>query len=116
MLIAFVENAERAERGASTGLIVACVLGAMVVAVIGRLVTNKFDRARIRDYAAQQGWELIDCTWKLFGPGWFGSSRARIYEIRFRDAAGRTHDAFAKTSVLAGVYLTQDRVMDPSAG
>lgn len=89
-------------------LIVAAVC---VVAILGRGITHAIDRKRIADYAASQGWQLLSCRWKLLGPGWFGNAHERIYQVEYRDSEGRTHAAFAKTSMLAGVYLTEDRVV-----
>ena len=106
------ERAEREARGASNSVIILCVIAAVAVAIIGRLVTHRIDSDRIRTYARDQGWELISCAWKLFGPGWFGNSRERIYSITYRDQQGRAHSAFAKTSLLSGVYLTEDRLTD----
>lgn len=107
-----IEHAERESRGASNTLVIACVVGAVVVAILGRGITHTIDRNRIRAYAQGQEWELLTCNWKLLGPGWFGNNRERIYAITYRDAQGRTHSAFAKTSLLAGVYLTEDRVTE----
>ena len=94
----------------SPGVIAAIVTAVIVAAIGGRLVTHSLDRKRIDAYASDQGWTLVSCTWKLLGPGWFGNTRERIYSITYRDGQGRTHSAFAKTSALAGVYLTEDRV------
>lgn len=110
MIHLIAEHEEHRRQGASPGFVALCVVAA--VAVIGRLVTHTMDAGRIRKYAESQGWELLACRWKLLGPGWFGSSRERIYQITYRDREGRTHDAYAKTSALAGVYLTEDRVTD----
>ena len=88
-------------------LIVAAVC---VIAIFARGITHSIDRKRINDYAASQGWQLISCRWKLLGPGWFGNTHERIYRIEYRDRDGRTHSAFAKTSMLAGVYLSEDQV------
>ena len=83
--------------------------GAVALAVVMRLLVHQLDRSRIRAYAERNGWQLESCNWRLFGPGWFGSRKERIYEIRYVDCEGRSHSAFAKTSALAGVYLTEDR-------
>jgi hypothetical protein len=113
-MLLLAERIERAERerggGASNTLVILAIAGAIVMAVLGRVVTHNMDRRRIARYGTDQGWELLSCQWKLFGPGWFGSNRERIYAITYRDGQGRTHSAFAKTSALAGVYLTEDRV------
>lgn len=110
-LLLLAERLERERTGAASNTVVMlAIVGAVTLAVVGRFVTHGMDRSRIQKYAASQGWQLLDCRWKLLGPGWFGNSRERIYAITYRDGEGRTHSAFAKTSVLAGVYLTEDRV------
>lgn len=86
------------------------IVAVVVLAVLGRFLAHGMDRSRIRAYAEGNGWELLDCRWRLFAPGWIGNRYARFYDIRYRDAEGRTHAACAKTSALAGVYLTNDRV------
>ena len=104
-----------AHHGAQTAFgpstIAAVIALAVALAVVTRLVVHRLDRNRIRAYAERNGWQLESCSWRLFGPGWFGSRRERIYEICYRDGEGRSHEAFAKTSALAGVYLTEDRVV-----
>ena len=92
------------------GWTAAIIVFVVVLAVIGRFLAHGMDRNRIRAYAQGNGWELLDCRWRLFGPGWIGNRYARFYDIRYRDAEGRTHAACAKTSALAGVYLTDDRI------
>ena len=113
-LLLLAERVERLEHerngGGSNTMVVLAIVGAATIAVMGRFVTHGMDRRRIQRYAADQGWELLTCQWKLLGPGWFGNTRERIYAITYRDGQGRTHSAFAKTSALAGVYLTEDRV------
>ena len=113
-LLLLAERVERLEHerqgGTSNTVIVLVIAGAVAVAILGRFITHGMDRSRIEKYAGEQGWELTSCQWKLFGPGWFGNNKERIYAITYRDGQGRTHSAFAKTSTLAGVYLTEDRV------
>jgi hypothetical protein len=110
MIRILAERVERHEQQFSNGWVWLIVAGGVMLAILGRFVTHSMDRNRIAKYATEQGWELLGCQWKLLGPGWFGNSRERIYSITYRDAQGRTHSAFAKTSALAGVYLTQDQV------
>ena len=98
--------------GLGTPTIVLIVVAAGVAAVLGRFFVHWLDRNRIHAYAASNGWELLECRWRLLGPGWFGNRNARIYSIRYRDRDGKAHSAFAKTSALAGVYLTEDRAED----
>jgi len=123
-LLLLAKRVERLEHerqgGTSNTVIVLVIAGAVAVAILGRsmpcvmnrprIATHGMDRSRIEKYAGEQGWDLLSCQWKLFGPGWFGNNKERIYAITYRDGQGRTHSAFAKTSALAGVYLTEDRV------
>ena len=102
-------HAERAGGGLSTGTIVLYVLLGLAIAVVLRLAVRGMDRTRIAGYARDNGWELLECRWAPFGPGWFASGRSRIYRIAYRDREGRTQRAFVKTSALGGVYLTQDQ-------
>lgn len=54
---------------------------------------------------------MLERHWEPFGPGWFGEKDSRIYRIAYRDRDGRTHHAHVKTSMLSGVYLTDDMVV-----
>lgn len=96
--------------GLGTPAVVLIVVAAVAAALLGRFFVHRLDRNRIQAYVAGNGGELLDCQWRLLGPGWFGSRNARIYAIRYRDREGKAHSAFCKTSALAGVYLTEDRV------
>jgi len=83
-----------------------------VVAIGGRLLSGNLDRTRIRDYLEGQGSQLLDCNWSPFGRGWFGSKEERIYEITYSDAGGNKHQATCKTSMLSGVYFTEDNIVE----
>jgi hypothetical protein len=87
--------------------------GFIVVAVIVRLVAGSFDADRVERYVREQGWDLVDRSWDPFGPGWFGEKDSRIYQIVYRDQQGNVHRAHVKTSMLSGVYLTNDYVVQP---
>ncbi len=82
-----------------------------------RLLAGAFDGDRIQQYAKSQGWTLRERHWDPFGPGWFGTKGSRIYKVRYADAHGDEHEAYLKTSMLSGVYITEDRVIrrDPAA-
>ena len=88
------------------------VVGAIVVAIFVRLIAGSFDGDRVEQYIRGIGGELIDRSWDPFGPGWFGEKDSRIYEIVYRDRDGRTHRAHVKTSMMNGVYLTNDRIVE----
>ncbi len=82
----------------------------LLVALAIRVTAGSMDGERIEAYARAQGWKLRRKSWRPFGPGWLGEQDARIYEIEYEDDAGRRHLAHAKTSMLSGVYITEDRV------
>ena len=87
-------------------------IGFIVVAVLIRLAAGSFDGERVEQYIRDMDCELIDKSWDPFGPGWFGEKESRIYEIVYRDRDGRVHRAHVKTSMLSGVYLTNDRIIE----
>ena len=93
-------------------LIVFC--GFIVLAIVIRLIAGSFDGERVERYVRKQGWELVDRSWNPFGPGWFGEKDSRIYQIIYRDQQGNVHRAHVKTSMLSGVYLTNDQVVQPA--
>jgi len=92
--------------------IVPVVLVVVILAVVLRLVAGSLDGERVERYLQSQGYTLIDKSWDPFGPGWFGEKDSRIYEVVYRDRAGRVHRAHVKTSMMSGVYLTNDRIVE----
>jgi hypothetical protein len=88
------------------------VVGVFILAIVIRLIAGSFDGERVEQYIREIGGELIDRSWDPFGPGWFGDQDSRIYEIVYRDRDGRTHRAHVKTSMMSGVYLTNDRIVE----
>lgn len=77
-------------------------------------VARSLDGDRISGYLAKRGATLLAREWMPFGRGWLGSAHERIYAIRYRDRDGSVHSATAKTSMLAGVYLTDDAIVSPA--
>jgi hypothetical protein len=88
------------------------ILGLIILSVVIRLMAGSFDGERVEQYIRDMGCELIDKSWDPFGPGWFGEKDSRIYEIVYRDGDGRVHRAHVKTSMMSGVYLTNDRIIE----
>jgi hypothetical protein len=82
------------------------VLGFVIWRMLCRL-----DSHRVRNYVESQGGQLLSIKWAPFGPGFLGARKSRIYEVHYLDASGQTHEAFCKTSALAGVYFTEDRIV-----
>ena len=81
-----------------------------------RLMAGGFDAERVEAYVKNRGWELVDRSWDPFGPGWFGEKDSRIYRIVYRDERGLTHRAHVKTSMMSGVYLTNDEIVSDPGG
>lgn len=88
--------------------------GFVVLVIVVRLIAGSFDGERVERYVKEQGWVLVDRSWDPFGPGWFGEKDSRIYQIVFRDQQGNVHRAHVKTSMLSGVYLTNDHIVQPA--
>lgn len=91
------------------------IVGFVILAVVVRLIAGSFDGERVERYVKENGWELVDRSWDPFGPGWFGEKDSRIYQIVYRDLQGALHQAHVKTSMLSGVYLTNDRIVEKTS-
>ncbi len=87
------------------GVVVLIVVGMIALVIIIRLCAGGMDDDRVRNYIEQQGGQLLSKEWQLFGRGWFGSPKERIYLIRFLDRDGNEHEASCKTNYFAGVYV-----------
>jgi hypothetical protein len=109
-VLSLAHIAPRAAAPASPEWLAVAIAVALVLVIGARLVHGQLDRGRIRAYAAENGWEVLECRWSPYGPGWVGARQARIYAVRYRDREGRSHAAYLKTSMFGGVYLTEDRV------
>src|SRR5437899_1634519 len=75
--------------------------------VIIRLVADKLDRDRIREYVESRGGKVREIRWNPFGPGWLGS-RERIYDVEYQTKQGTTRTHTCKTSMFSGVYWTEE--------
>ena len=83
----------------------------LLAVLIARLLAGSMDKGRVREYVASRGGRLLDQRWTPFGPGWFGEKNARIYQVVYEDTEGNRHRATVKTSMLSGVYLTNDEIV-----
>lgn len=86
------------------------ILFIIAVSLAFRFIAGYSDRERIRQYFANINGELLSANCDPFGPGWIGD-RDRIYRVRYRDDQGCVHAAHIKTSLLSGVYLTNDEII-----
>lgn len=87
------------------------ILFIIAVSLAFRFLAGSLDRVRIRQYISRLNGELLSANWDPFGPGWFGEKNDRIYRIRYRDRDGCVHTAHVKTSMMSGVYLTNDEII-----
>lgn len=94
------------------GLIV--VPFALLLALVFRLIAGSMDGDRVENHARENGWTILERHWRPFGPGWYGSKSDRLYEIKYRNREGEVRSAFVKTSALAGVYVSHDRLVEPA--
>ena len=83
----------------------------IVLAIILRLIAGGMDHDRVDRYISERSGKVIEKSWDPFGKGWFGDKDNRIYQIKYEDADGKIHQATCKTSLLSGVYLTEDRIV-----
>jgi hypothetical protein len=94
-------------------------LAMIALVIVVRVIAGSADRERIENELRERGAEPRSVTWTPFGKGWFGDKSDRIYEVKYVDANGDTRVGTFKTSMLSGVYSTDDRVVasappDPS--
>ena len=81
----------------------------VAVVVVFRLMAGSMDGDRIESYVRQRGGTLRSKSWAPFGKGWVGEKSDRIYEIEYETRDGEVRQATVKTSMLTGVYFTDDR-------
>src|SRR5262245_7177920 len=93
------------------GSILFVFLGLVGLVFFWRMLAGGGDRERIRFYIASRGGQVLSCDWAPFGRGWFGNRSDRIYEVAYVDQEGNEHEATCKTSMLTGVYWTEDRIV-----
>ena len=79
------------------------------VAIVLRLMAGSMDGDRIDSYVRERGGKLRSKSWAPFGKGWLGEKSDRIYEIEYETRDGEVRQATVKTSMLTGVYFTDDR-------
>ncbi len=82
------------------------------LAILFRVLAGNLDHDRLRVYVEQRGGTVTSIGWAPFGPGWFGEKSDRIYEVHYTDRDGNKHQAYAKTSMMTGVYFTEDSIVE----
>lgn len=95
-------------KAASRGGEVALGIALLLLVILGvRILVDRLDRARIRDFVSEKGGRVRDISWQPFGRGWFGEKGERVYAVAFVDASGRKREATVKTSLFSGVWTDQ---------
>lgn len=84
---------------------------AVVFAIAMRLWAGSLDRTRIHEYVEERGGTVSSITWQPLGRGWFGEKGERIYEVVYSTAEGDVRRTTCKTSMLSGVYFTDESVI-----
>lgn len=113
-MISFVIHAND---GSDVGAVIPfVVIGFIVLAIVIRFAAGSMDNDRIREQIEAEGKKVRRIDWAPMGRGWAGSKNERIYEVVYEDAQGNVHRAYCKTSALAGVYWTEDIIIEPAAG
>jgi hypothetical protein len=90
------------------------IVVAISLVIFIRLIAGGIDHDRIDEYISERGGRVIEKDWSPFGKGWFGSEHERIYELKYEDKDGNIHQATCKTSMLSGVYFTEDIIIQQS--
>ncbi|HEX2839494.1 MAG TPA: hypothetical protein VHN77_15360 [Phycisphaerales bacterium] len=90
---------------------IVCIIVVALVAVLVRLAAGASDHERIHGEIARRGGTVTGITWEPFGKGWFGEKNDRIYKVSWRDAAGQGRTAWCKTSMMSGVYFSEEGVV-----
>ena len=78
--------------------------------ILFSLFCGSMDDKRIRTYIKSQDGEVISISRARFGKGWFGEHNNRIYKIDYKDCQTNIRNAFVKTSMFSGVYLSEDKI------
>jgi len=112
-MMAFVVHGSGGDIGA---IVPFAIIGAIVLALVIRLCAGSMDNARIQEQIEAEGKKVRNIDWAPMGRGCAGSRNERIYEVVYEDAQGNVHQAYCKTSALAGVYWTEDKIIEPAVG
>ncbi|MSU78818.1 MAG: hypothetical protein EXS16_12085 [Gemmataceae bacterium] len=81
------------------------------LAILFRVLAGNLDHDRLREYVEQRGGTVSSIGWAPFGPGWWGEKSDRIYEVHYTNRDGNLHHSYAKTSMMTGVYFTEDSIV-----
>lgn len=84
------------------------ILGLFFTVVMIAIALKGKPEDRIRSYVESRGGRVLrlDRRWGA------GTRSSKAYTIRYKDDAGRVHDALCQTGHRLGVCFTQDQVID----
>jgi len=88
----------------------AALFAAMIVLVIViRVFSDRFDRERIREQVESHGGKVLNISWNPFGSGWPATRSARFYDVRYHTHQGKIVNATCTTSWTSGVCWMRDK-------
>jgi ribosomal protein L40E len=70
----------------------------IILALVARLYSGRFDRERIRKQVESRGGKVLDISWNPFAGGWWGPRNVRHYEVTYRTHHGGVISAVCATS------------------
>lgn len=79
-------------------------------------IRMSLDKSRIKNHLSKRGDVAVDITWKIFGKGWFAEAGKdgwgnRIYRIDYEDVYGNIKQAWCKTAMFSGVYISDENII-----
>jgi ribosomal protein L40E len=97
---------EEAMSGFATGAMFA---GVIILMIVIRVFSDRFDRERIRDQVESHGGRVLNISWNPFGSGWPATRSARLYDVRYHTHHGEIVSATCATSWTSGVCWMRDK-------
>jgi hypothetical protein len=85
--------------------LVGCILFGVLMM---RLMAGQRDRDRIEKYLRDRGCEPLEVRWFPLARAALGERNDRVYQVRYRDTTGLEREATCKTSLMGGVFLSED--------
>jgi ribosomal protein L40E len=93
-----------------SGFTTAALFAAMIIVmIVVYVVSDRFDRERIREQIESHGGRILNISWNPFGSGWPATRSARLYDVRYRTHHGEIVSATCATSWTSGVCWLRDK-------
>lgn len=91
--------------------LIVVLVGPLFLFIRFSLMLRRKDADRVRSYIEQHGGRLLSLKWAPFSNAWFIETSGRFYKVRYFDRDGNEHTAICKSSLLTGVFFTEDRIV-----